>query len=306
MSRYDSSGNYAPDARSKYRRPRYPFSPWGIIIGLILGIASGLYYAWDRDPRVEFNTEPWQLNENDRASYIAGIALQYNYDSDLAKAVNRLVVLRLPGDPIQAVADTACKLASSSYVDNSSGQRAVRSMMTFYQLQGRTGCADTLLANGTVATPNVIIEAATPTLRPPATKTPTPEVTLIAQITPTQNIVIPTIQPQADFTLVDVRTYCSKELSGLIEVRVQDYNGDPIPGASITVKWDNGESTFVTGLKPERGADYADFQMDAGKSYTVQVAGRSDPSQALVAGSCNDPDTGQPALISYRATFRPQ
>ncbi len=306
MSRYDSSGNYAPDARSKYRRPRYPFSPWGVAIGLILGLAAGLLYAWVVNPRVEFNTEPWQLNENDRANYIAGIALQYNYDSDLAKAVNRLVVLRLPGDPIQAVADTACKLASSSYVDNSSGQRAVRSMMTFYQLQGRTGCADTLLASGNVATPNAIIEAATPTLRPPATKTPTPPVTVIAQATPTQNIVIPTIQPQADFTLVDVRTYCSKELSGLIEVRVQDYNGDPIPGASITVKWDNGESTFVTGLKPERGADYADFQMDAGKSYTVQVAGRSDPSQALVAGSCNDPDTGQAAIISYRATFRPQ
>lgn len=37
MSRYDSSGNYAPDVRSKYR-PRYPFSFWGVVIGLILGL----------------------------------------------------------------------------------------------------------------------------------------------------------------------------------------------------------------------------------------------------------------------------
>ena len=304
MSRYDSSGNYAPDARSKYRRPRYPFSPWGLVIGLILGISGGLYYAWNINQRVEFNTEPWQLNEADRANYIAGITLQYSYDSDLSKAVNQLVILKLPGDPIQAVADTACKLASSSYVDNSSGQRAVRSMMIFYQLQGRTGCADTLLPSNP-STPNPVIEAATPTLRPPATKTPTPPAPEQPTAT-SQNVVIPTIQPQADFTLVDVRTYCSKELSGLIEVRVQDYNGDPIPGANITVKWDSGESTFVTGLKPERGADYGDFQMDAGKSYTVQVAGRSDPSQALAAGSCSDPDTGAQAIISYRATFRPQ
>ena len=305
MSRYDNSGNYAPDARSKYRRPRYPFSTWGLIIGLIFGIGSGLYYAWNIDRRVEYNTEPWQLDDAGRANYIAGITLQYSYDSDLAKAVNRLVVLKFNGDPIQAVADTACKLASSIYVDNSSGQRAVRSMMTFYQLQGRTGCADTLLALTDQSTPNAIIEASTPTLRPPATKTPTPPAPDQPSPTP-PNVVIPTIQPQADFTLVDVRTYCSKELSGLIEVRVQDYNGDPIPGASITVKWDSGESTFVTGLKPERGADYADFQMDAGKSYTVQVAGRSDPSQALVAGSCSDPDTGAQAIISYRTTFRPQ
>ena len=273
---------------------------------MILGIAGGLIYAWVVNPRVEFNTEPWQLNEADRANYIAGITLQYSYDSDLAKAVNRLVVLKLTGDPIQAVADTACKLASSSYVDNSSGQRAVRSMMTFYQLQGRTGCADTLLAVIDQSTPNAVIEAATPTLRPPATKTPTPPAPDQPTPTVSLSVVIPTIQPQADFTLVDVRTYCSKELSGLIEVRVQDYNGDPIPGASITVKWDNGESTFVTGLKPERGTDYADFQMDAGKSYTVQVTGRSDPSQALVAGSCSDPDTGAQAIISYRTTFRPQ
>jgi hypothetical protein len=305
MSQYDRSGNYAPDARSKYRRPRYPFSFWGVGIGLILGLAGGLIYAWVVNPRVEYNTEPWQLNESDRANYIAAITLQYSYDSDLAKAVNRLLVLKLPGDPIQAVADTACKLASSSYVDNSSGQRAVRSMMTFYQLQGRTGCADTLLAANVQITPNPVIEASTPTLPPPATKTPTPPIPISP--TPTlQNIVVPTIQPQADFALVDVRTYCSKELSGLIEVRVQDYNGDPIPGVTVTVKWDNGESDFVTGLKPERGMDYADFQMDAGKSYTVQVAGRSDPSQALVAGSCNDSETGQPAIVSYRATFRPQ
>src|SRR5689334_19454467 len=306
MSRYDNSGNYAPDARSKYRRPRYPFSTWGVIIGLIFGIGGGLLYAWVVNPRVEFNTEPWQLSEADRANYIAGITLQYSYDSDLTKAINRLVTLKLNGDPIQAVADTACKLASSSYVDNSSGQRAVRSMMVFYQLQGRKGCADTLLAGIDQATPNPVIEASTPTLPPPATKTPTPPAP--DQPTPTAGtfVVIPTIQPQADYTLVDVRTYCSKELSGLIEVRVQDYNGDPIPGATITVKWDAGQSTFVTGLKPERGADYADFQMDAGKSYTVEVAGHSDPSQALVAGPCNDPESGAQAIISYRATFRPQ
>ncbi len=306
MSRYENSGNYAPDARSKYRRPRYPFSSWGLIIGLIIGIAGGIYYAWNVDQRIEFNTEPWQLNEADRANYIAGITLQYGYDSDLSKAVNRLLLLKLSGDPIQAVADMACKLASSSYVDNSSGQRAVRSMMTFYQLQGRSGCADNLLASTELSTPGIVIEAATPTLRPPATKTPTPLAAV--QATPTQitNIVIPSIQPQADFTLVDVRTFCSADLSGIIEVRVQEYNGDGMPGTSVTVKWDNGASTFLTGLKPERGSDYADFQMDAGKSYTVQVAGRSDPSQALVAGPCNDANSGQAAIISYRATFRPQ
>ncbi|MEZ4668846.1 MAG: hypothetical protein R3E39_13135 [Anaerolineae bacterium] len=304
MTRYDSSGNYAPDSFSKYRRPRRPLSGWGLFIGVVLGIAGGLFYAWQVNPRIEFNTEPWQLNEADRANYMIGITLQYSYDGDLSTAVNRLLEMKLPGDPIQAVADTACRLATTGYVDNSSGVRAVRSLMVFYQLQGRKGCADTLVTLSDQLTPIPTIEAATPTLRPPATKTPTP--VPAAQSSPTaQTVIIPTIRPQADFIVADVRTFCSTKFSGVIEVRVGDYNGNGIPATPIRVRWENSQSDFFTGLKPERGSDYADFQMDASKSYTVEVLGGSDPSQPLVAGPCTDPDNGQAAITSYRVTFRP-
>lgn len=304
MTRSEASGNLSPDRRSKYRRPRHLVSWWGILLGLIVGIAGGLVYAWVVNPLVEFDTEPWQLHDQDRAAYVAAITLRYSYDGDLNRAVTQLLALRLPGDPIQAVADIACRLASTDYIDNSSGQRAVRSMMQFYQLQGRAGCADNLLVINDQPTPQIILEVATPTLRPPATKTPTPPPAITASPT-SQPIVIPTLVPQTDYVLVDVRTFCSAELSGLIEVRVQDFNGDPIPGEKVRVRWADGESLFFTGLKPERGLDYADFQMEAGKAYTVEVAGRSDPSQPLVAGSCGT-DTGQEAITSYRVFFRPR
>ena len=304
MTLYDPSGNYAPDASSKYRRPRRPLSGWGLFFGIVLGIAGGLYYAWVLDKRIEVDTEPWQLNEADRANYIIGITLQYNYDGDLGKAVERLLAMKLPGDPIQSVADVACRLATTGYVDNSSGVRAVRSLMVFYQLQGRSGCADTLVAMSDQLTPIPSIEAATPTLRPPATKTPTPVPAAQASPTP-QAVIVPSIQPQADYAVADVRTFCSTRFSGVIEVRVGDFDGNGIPGTGIRVRWENNEDVFFTGLKPERGSDYADFQMEAGKSYTVEVLGGSDPTQPLVAGTCTDPDNGQSAITSYRVTFRP-
>jgi hypothetical protein len=146
MAAYNPSGNLRPDRGSKYRRPRRPISLAGLLVGLVLGIAGGLVYAWVIDTRVEFDTEPWQLKKADRAQYIVAIALDYSYDGDLARAIERLIALKPQGDPIQEVADVACDLATTGYVENSSGLRAIQAMMTFYQLQGRSGCADTLIA----------------------------------------------------------------------------------------------------------------------------------------------------------------
>ncbi|MEO8610089.1 MAG: hypothetical protein ABI690_19500 [Chloroflexota bacterium] len=303
MGNYDPSGNLRPDRQSKYRRPRRPVSLLALFLGLIAGIAGGLLYAWAVNPRVEFNTEPWQLNDQDRAQYIIAITLDYSYDGDLSRAVNRLIVLKPKGDPIQEVADVACKLATTGYVDSSSGLRAIRSMMLFYQLQGRTGCADTLIPVSDSSTSVVNIDVPTPTVAPPASKTPTPEGAVRATLAPTRSA-LPTTQPQTDFDPPVIRTYCDTALSGLIEVFVQDYNGDGIPGQAVRVRWDGGESTFFTGLKPERGPSYADFQMEAGKGYTIDMPGRSDPSDhPLVADPCTT-EAGKQSVTSYRVYFR--
>lgn len=305
MSQY--SGNLPPDHASKYRRPRRLFSWWGLLIGLALGIGGGILYAWNVDPRVEFNTEPWQLDQTDRANYMVAIALQYSYDSNLGLAINRLLEMRSPTDPIQEMADVACKLATTGYVENTSGLTAVQAMMTFYQLQGRTGCADQLvLLNGQV-TPQVNIEAATPTQRPPPTKTPTPPAQAATPTPFTQTVFVPTIAPRTDYVVADIRTFCSSDpvLAGIIEVRVQDFNSEGIPGVGILARWNSGDSRFFTGLKPERGPEYADFEMEAGKSYTVEVIDGSDPTQALVADPCIT-DAGEDSITSYRVYFRPR
>jgi hypothetical protein len=301
VTQYNSSGNLAPDRRSKYRRPRRPLSTWGLLIGLVLGIAGSLAYAWMINPRIEFDTEPWQLDKQGRAQYIAAVTLSYSYDGDLNRAITRLLALKLQTDPIQEVANVACDLATTGYAETGTGLRAIQSMMLFYQLQGRKGCADNLIS---VNEPTVVVnvDVATPTAQPPATKTPTPD--RPSPATPTQPIFVPTVQPKTSYVIAAIRTDCDAGFSGIIEVRVQDANGDGVPGQAVRVRWDNGSSTFYTGLKPERGPDYADFQMEPNKAYTVEMPGQSDPSQPLGAVPCTTAD-GKPAITLYRVYFRP-
>ncbi|MCU0513869.1 MAG: hypothetical protein MUE40_15020 [Anaerolineae bacterium] len=291
---------------SRYRRPKGYFSGWGLFIGLLIGVAGGLFYAWNLAPVVETDTVPRQLRASAREAYAVAIALGYSFDSDLGQAVSRLAALFPDRDPIQAAADVACDLARSGYVDSSSGLRAVRSLRTFYQLQGRSGCADTLIPAAAVALEvTIVVPTATPTLPPPPSKTPTPFVQ--ASATPAGVVIVPTTRPRRAYEGRIVNTFCDAELAGVIEIFVQTFNNQGIPGEPIRVRWEGGDSTFFSGLKPERGSGYADFTMQAGLGYTIEMPGLSDPvgvGRPLVADSCFTPD-GTQSITSFRVVFNP-
>lgn len=313
MSQYEPLPPAPPDhlpetpefsRKSRYRKPRRYISWWGLLVGATLGILGGLYYAWVLQPVQEVDTTPRQLQLEDKAHYVVGIVLEYGHDQDIGKALEDLIALDIGPDPIQSVADIACNLASSNYIATNSGLRAVRSMKTLYQSQGRTGCADTLIPDvedhAQLATLDVPTQ--TPTLVPPPSKTPT-QSAVRTSATP-DAVIVPTQPPQRNYTPFVQSTFCSVELSGTIEVYVQDFNGQGIPGQRIRVRWDEGQDEFFSGLKPERGPAFADFKMQAGKGYTIDMPGQSDPiTTPLVADSCFTED-GFEALTSYRVIFR--
>ena len=269
-----------------------------------IGLAAGAYYAYVINPTQETSTRPSQLISEDQQDYVVAIMLAYSYDSDLNTAIDRLLALELGTDPLQAVADMTCDLARTGYVDSTSGLRAVRAMRTFYQLQGRTGCADNIIPAPESVPLEVVIEVptATPTLPPPPTKTPN---SVFATETPSGIVIVPTSPPRGTYRGVVAQTFCSTELSAVIEVRVRDALNVEIAGEPIRVTWGNNErSDFITGLKPERGIGYADFQMEAGVSYIISMPGLSDPIQSpIVASSCFVPDTNVQAITSYRIVF---
>ncbi len=58
---------------------------------------------------------------------------------------------------------------------------------------------------------------------------------------------------------------------GLLRIYVRDRLEQGIPGVKITVIWSGGTDTFFTGLKPEFDPGYADFQMEPGQRYQVEL-----------------------------------
>ncbi len=294
----------------KYRRPRRYVSWTALILGLALGLGGGLYFAWNLAPLEEFNTSPWQLTTGDQQRYVVAIALSFAQDSDINRAAERLLTIWRPGgqydNPFGMVAGVACDLARTDFIATNNGRIAIGAMQLLYQSQGFSDCADDIIVAAqinplaTIPPPPTV----TPTLVPPASKTPTPPPLPGTPVTPGGRLV-PTTLPQQDFALVRLEPYCDQELSGIIEVYVQASNGDGIPGIAVRVRWDGGEDTFFTGLKPERGPAYADFQMEPNRGYIIELPGRSDPSSQQIAALPCTPETGASAIQSYRAVYRP-
>jgi hypothetical protein len=139
---------------------------------------------------------------------------------------------------------------------------------------------------------------------PPPSKTPPPENPVVP--TPTlPRLAAPTAVVNRDYQIVSIQTLCDTDIAGLIEVFVQNFEGQGVPGQAVRVRWEGGEDRFFTGLKPERGPGYADFQMAPDTGYIIDMPGRSAPSSQPLSATACVTDTGRDSLRSYRVFFRP-
>jgi hypothetical protein len=100
------------------------------------------------------------------------------------------------------------------------------------------------------------------------------------------------LTPEPRFVLAALQRRCGGEAS-VLRVTVYDDAGQPLPNVELLIRWPQGEDRFFTGLKPEQGAGYADYDLVAGERYQVGVVGlESDVAQEIVADTCLD---GTPA-----------
>ena len=58
-----------------------------------------------------------------------------------------------------------------------------------------------------------------------------------------------------------------------------------MPNIAISIRWENGEEIVYTGLKPERGLGYADFQAEPGTYSITLVNAQSDTVADLLIGA---------------------
>ena len=160
--------------------------------------------------------------------------------------------------------------------------------------------------------------AATPTTVPGEIPTASPTHTVVLPPEPTQprptlistpipsrmpkptNVPTMTPGPEPRFELVQQRRTC-EGAGGQLRVSVRDVAGQPEPNVELLIRWTGGEDRFFTGLKPEIGAGYADFDMQEGEGYQVVVIGmESDVARGIVADACVE----QGHLASWDIVFQ--
>ncbi len=249
-----------------------------VIVGLILGAAAGVTYAWKVDPVAYVDTAPGSLRSDFRALYLSLIASAYAGRPDLARARARLALLPDP-DPANTLAALAQQLLAAGRP--ASEARAMAQLAQ--DLRGGATAPPITSGPGNIGTP-----AATTT----PSRAPAP--------TPTR---APTATPGAPFVLASQEQVCLTDAPGpLLQVRVFDASGNPVPGLEFLVLWDQGQGHFFTGLKPELGLGYGDFAMEPGVSYTLQMVSSGEVIAGLRAEACQSPE-GEPFPGSWSLTF---
>jgi hypothetical protein len=236
----------------------------GAVLGLVVGLSSGLIYSWLIDPVEYYDADPADLRSDLREDYLVLVAISYDLTGDLARAQARLAALGEAGTPgaVAALADRLYRAAGDA--------ETVRALaLLAYTLGARSEAVVAHLPTNTpTVTPSpTITRTPLPTTPPTITPTATPTATPTPETTPT-----PDVRPP--YRVMEQRLVCDEPaLAGVIKVYVQDAEGQGLPNVEVQVSWESGRNRFFTGLKPEIDPGYADFQMSPGQVYDVVVWG---------------------------------
>lgn len=269
-----------------------------LLLGLLLGLAGGLFYAWLINPIVYINAKPAQMSASYQEEYLFLVSQSYAYSGDWDTAEQRLAALEARDLPQRAA------LLFERYLREGEPAESVRNLADLTRKLGGENPALALF-NPTpeppvlTATPTRPIATPTATLLPTPSSTPRPTQTLAPTITPSPTPE-PTSTPRPDFRLLSQRRVCrAGEPAPLIVVEVVDAELEPLAGVEVVVDWVDGQDRFFTGFRPDQGAGYADFVMAPDVSYSVSLAAGSPTIGGLRIENCTN---GQPG--GWELTFQ--
>lgn len=281
--------------------------PWESLAAIVVGFAAGLFYAWGIAPIRYVDTTPGTLRADFKDQFRTAIAAAYGVTGNLERARARVALLG-DTDPIQALTAQAQRMLAAGESFQTAQQLA---LLGSDLLSGRTSVVLPTATPGiaTPAPPGPISDSLTPGATDAApgqdeTQTPTSFATA--------NLSSPTPRPTrtpaptagAPFSLVSRDQVCNPNLTdGLLQIMVLDDNGHAMPGVEIAITSNAGEEHFFTGFKPEISDGYADYVMQAGTTYSLQIARSGAPASGMAAPSCTD-SAGQSYLGGLKLTFR--
>jgi hypothetical protein len=269
-----------------------------LLLGLVLGLAGSLYYAWIIDPIIFVNASPARLTAIEQEEYIIMVSQSYAVDGNWPLAQQRLAALDDPHLP-----DTVGQLLER-FVREGRPPDLLRDVAQVAQQLGSGSRAVGLFAPTPLPgaqptatpTPPLVpaLPTATATADSAAADTSPPTATLPPVATPLPS---PTTRP--NYRLLTQQRVCEDQPAPRIEVLTWDAFLEPEPGVEVIVRWQGGEDRFFTGFQPDRGADYGDFTMQPDMSYSVQLAAGSPEITGLRLELC---DSGHPG--GWQLTFQ--
>jgi hypothetical protein len=106
--------------------------------------------------------------------------------------------------------------------------------------------------------------------------------------------------------LAEQEQICQGGEEDQIAVVVKDEQGAGLPGVAVWLIWPGGADRAVTGLKPEQGAGYVDFDAEWGVTYSLGVGELGIP---LITGlrlePCSAGRDGEATIGSWRIVLEP-
>jgi hypothetical protein len=252
------------------------------LLGLIIGLAGALYYAWVVAPVVYTDASPSRFSEKYKEEYIYLVSESYAAEGDWERASERLAAL---GD--EALAERV-DAQLESYLRAQRPAADIEHLAQLAQKLGAEGAAVALFAPDLAAATLTATPAATDTPAPTPTHTAVPTRTPQPTATPSPTTA-PTATPQPVYRLLSQDRVCEAGTAVTrIEVETLDALLNQLPGVEVIVRWDGGEDHFFTGFKPEQGAGYGDFTMTPGVSYSVMLVDGSPEISGLRIEPCDN------------------
>jgi hypothetical protein len=270
-----------------------------LFTGVVIGLMAGLIYAWGVRPVEVVDVGPWMMGADYRKEWVRLAALSYVADGNLERARWRLADLDR-----EDIAD-AMEGLIDEYAAAGRSAETMRHLTVLAQALGVQTPA-MLVYLETPAAPSVPTSAP-PTLAPtPVPPEPTATLTPVPTIKPTRTPYPPTATPgpRPPFQLAAQEQVCEQGQTLHIEVVVQDEEGRGVPGVEVWLMWDGGSDRAVTGLKPEQGAGYADFDAETEVDYSLGVSELGAPlASGLRLESCPEEKGKEPLMGSWRVVL---
>ena len=245
---------------------RFSLERLALMGGLVIGLLLGLAYTWGIAPVEVVNSYPAVMRSDYRWDWIRMAALSYVADGDLER-----VRWRLDGLAQQDIAG-AMEALLEEYAAAGRPAETMRRLTGLAQALGvHTSTMlvyeDAPAAEAARTPPPLPSATPLPSVQPTATSVPA--LTATPKPTRTPRPPTPTPPPLQPFQLAGKEQICEPGQAPDIEVIVQDERGEGLAGTELWLMWPGGADRAMTGLKPEWGAGYADFDADPGLAYSL-------------------------------------